>query len=302
MGLLDEIQQDAVTDETPISTLLRKCLVLASRLESDVLEDWVRHELNGYASESEVPTYRRMQINFKANISNVAYRYQNHSIAPYFVEKATRDPKTTTFYCRQAVGTLPQKDEKENGTFHISMANLGLLVQKQLEPGNFVESFWGEVPASALIGIPDAVRSRVLDFALALGKKYPQAGAIDGSFKPDRATEMTVSQLFINNIQGNAGVIGNATNSTTTVSGNIINISDLKKLLSESGLMADDLRELEGVLAAEPSIGPDKKFGPKVSAWMASMLGKAASGVWGISLGAGGALLEKALLAYYGYS
>jgi hypothetical protein len=54
-------------------------------------------------------------------------------------------------------------------------------------------------------------------------------------------------------------------------------------------------------LKDEPEI-KGKKFGPKVAGWVANMLGKAGAGVWDMGLGAGGALLEKALLGYYGFS
>ena len=67
MGLLTEIQNDALSDTTPVATLLRKVLVLASNIDSDLLEDWVRHELHGYPADVEVPKYRTMGIAFKAS-------------------------------------------------------------------------------------------------------------------------------------------------------------------------------------------------------------------------------------------
>ncbi|WP_410001447.1 hypothetical protein [Rhizobium leguminosarum] len=42
------MQNDAISDKVPVATLLRKVLVLASNLDSDVLEEWVRFEMNGY--------------------------------------------------------------------------------------------------------------------------------------------------------------------------------------------------------------------------------------------------------------
>jgi AbiTii len=41
-------------------TLLRKCRVLASRLQNDELKQWVQSELDGYRDEMEVPEYRHI--------------------------------------------------------------------------------------------------------------------------------------------------------------------------------------------------------------------------------------------------
>ena len=46
MSLLQDIQNAAVDANVPISTLLRKCAVLAARLNNDKLRAWVAKELN----------------------------------------------------------------------------------------------------------------------------------------------------------------------------------------------------------------------------------------------------------------
>ena len=42
-------------------------------------------------------------------------------------------------------------------------------------------------------------------------------------------------------------------------------------------------------------------FGKRVDDWINAMIAKATSGVWKIAESAAGALLSKALLAYYGF-
>ena len=48
MKLLEEIRRDAVSTGVPLAELLRKCLVLASRLGNGEFKSWVNYELNGY--------------------------------------------------------------------------------------------------------------------------------------------------------------------------------------------------------------------------------------------------------------
>lgn len=303
MGLLAEIQNDALSDTIPVATLLRKVLVLASNLDSGLLEDWVRHELNGYPPNSEVPEYRTMGINFKANAASVAWKYNGMPIAPMIVEDLLKDDTASLFKCRQAIGTInPDEINKSSGTLRLNFDNLAPLIQTKLEPGVGLMSFWGEVPSSQVLGIIDAVRSRVLDFVLALKKMYPSAGEIDGLTTKMPEVERTVTTIYNNTIHGNVGVAGNAQGNTINITVNHGNMQELHRELTRHGVEEADLIELKAALTEEPDIGADRKFGPKVAAWMGKMAGKAASGAWGVGLNVGAAVLQAALLGYYGLS
>ena len=57
---------------------------------------------------------------------------------------------------------------------------------------------------------------------------------------------------------------------------------------------------LKSSLESEPKAIDKDKFGPRVSAWIGKMIGKAAEGSWQIGLGAAGNLLAQAIAKYYG--
>lgn len=304
MGLLAEIQTDAISDNTPASMLLRKCLVLASKLDSNLLEDWVRHELNGYPKDIEVPDYRRIPMNFKASLQNMVYRYTGQPVPQAVVANAVGYSDIATFKCRQAIGTISEDKIKDSDTLVVNLDNYALLLERKgVFDGSYnVTQFWGEVPSPSVLGIVDAVRNRVLEFALALSKRYPNAGEVGGITMKEPAVEKTVNQIFNTTINGgNAGIIGNADHATVTITVQQGNFGDLRQQLMQQEIGEDDIKELEAAIASEPQIGPDKKYGPKVGQWVGKMLGKAASGAWGVGLQAGGVILEKALLKYYGF-
>lgn len=48
MGLLHEIQSSVVQEGSDIGPILLKLRLLAARLRSDELEEWVKHESEGY--------------------------------------------------------------------------------------------------------------------------------------------------------------------------------------------------------------------------------------------------------------
>src|SRR6266436_4114246 len=56
--LLRQIRDEAVDGNSELSTVLRKCLVLASELNNEPLKNWAQYELNGYPKTSGVPDYR----------------------------------------------------------------------------------------------------------------------------------------------------------------------------------------------------------------------------------------------------
>ena len=61
MSLLHEIRDAAVDGHTSLAVVLRKCMVLAARLGHAGFKAWVDDELNGYAPDAEVPSYRRAE-------------------------------------------------------------------------------------------------------------------------------------------------------------------------------------------------------------------------------------------------
>jgi hypothetical protein len=58
MSLLRDIQDAAVDQSTNVTTLLRKCKILAARLGNEEFKRWIDNELNGYESVDELPEYR----------------------------------------------------------------------------------------------------------------------------------------------------------------------------------------------------------------------------------------------------
>lgn len=303
MGLLAEIQNDALSDITPVATLLRKVMVLASNIESGMLEDWVRHELNGYLQDADVPKYRTMGINFKASGADFTATYTNMPIAQMVVENTAQNDEISTFRCRQAIGTI-NADDLKNGihVYRLNFDNFLPLMQRQMNDGIYLHSFWGEVSASMVFGILDAVRSRVLDFVLALKKQYPQAGEVDGLMTKTPEVERALTQIYNTTIHGdNAGPVGNNTGASMTITVNQGNKHQLRQELSKHGVDETDIIELEAALLEEPQIESNKRFGPKVAGWMGKMAGKAATGAWAVGLSAGSALLQAALLGYYGF-
>ncbi|UXS04507.1 hypothetical protein [Agrobacterium tumefaciens] len=302
MGLLAEIQNDALNDSIPVATMLRKVLVLASYLDSNVLEEWVTHELNGYPTKVDLPSYRLLKMDFKVSGSNGFQSVEGAPLPSHAVASATGKSDIDVLKFREAIGTIDAETLKASDYLSVNMMNYAhfLLRKKVIEPSYSVHNFWGTLAPYQVIGVIEAVRNRVLEFILTLRKSYPHADEIDGLTTLTPEMSKTVTTIYNNTIHGNVGIAGEANNSTVNIVVNQGSMTDLRKQLVGHSVDDADILELEAALAAEPKIGSDKRFGPKVAAWIGSMVGKAASGAWDVSVNAGGALLSTALLKYYG--
>lgn len=55
-GIVLELQQEALSKDANIESLLRKAYVIAKKLKLKEFEDWIKQEQDGY--ETDVPQYR----------------------------------------------------------------------------------------------------------------------------------------------------------------------------------------------------------------------------------------------------
>jgi hypothetical protein len=73
MTLLHEIQKDAAASGADLSTVLKKCKILAARLGSKEFAQWVSWELDGYPDSQPVPDYRKLNAQYYANFMNAGW-------------------------------------------------------------------------------------------------------------------------------------------------------------------------------------------------------------------------------------
>ena len=57
-SLVQELQQDALNSSVSTLELLRKALVVATKLNIPEFEEWIEFELSGYSNGKNIPSYR----------------------------------------------------------------------------------------------------------------------------------------------------------------------------------------------------------------------------------------------------
>jgi hypothetical protein len=168
MKLLDEIIDLAAADKGSVSTLLRKCLVLAHTLRNDRLKKWAEDELNGYEGDEGIPEYRKTAATAKGFfIGPYGSQINDQPIPPAALRKEHRR-FAVSVVLRQPIASYERVDP--DGRFVIEWpADLTMVYQGKFFGGDYVlNRAWQEIPVAVFVGLIDTVRTRVLRLALEL--------------------------------------------------------------------------------------------------------------------------------------
>ena len=290
-----EIQKLSTEKHQDISDLLRKALLVASKLKLRDFRAWIENELNGYRNEP-VPEYRKLKATVRLNNPYhglIPVVFPTTEIANIFCNIDVCDPigNLVSILEKQSTG-------KSDPIYPLSPEQEMFLVNQQgglgLPPIRTVSS-------SQLATIIDLVRTKILDWSLNLEEEGILGKGL--TFSEDEK-KIAVANPNIN-IQNFQGVLGDVTNSTLSQDLNMtVKTNDYESLelfLSSTGISKNDLADLKSAINKDPKPKTIDKFGDRVSAWMGKMLTKAANGSWQISAAAAGNLLAQAIGAYYGF-
>lgn len=301
MSLLEEIQKEAVDKNSDLGTILRKCKVLAARLGSEPLENWLIWESNGYPDNVQVPDYRIWPLEVKGHF----YGPFGSGIENAPIPHACLPKKSRKFYERyesriSISGVEDALKEVGAGSVQVSTGDLAVALGTNVyEDQNCVQA-WAQFSTSNLVELLNAVRNRVLDFSLALWKENPNAGepikSSGKSLEPSRVTQIFNTKVY----GGSANLVGTANDSSIIFKIVPHNFSSLETFLRANGLQDNDIGDLQEALNSDNSPVEKDKFGPKVSSWIAKMVQKAADGGWSVGVGAAGSLLAQAVTKFYG--
>ncbi len=301
MTFLRDIQDSAIDSESRLSDLLRKCKVLAHRLQHDELNQWVEYELNGYPSFDIIPDYRIVSGIAKGHFEAYGRMLQNMTIPSGSLPKEYRHWANEARLV-QPISAIEETCSGSGDMLQIDWpGNLMAIVGQKIFKGYSMIGAWLEIPKSLVFAILDTVRNRILSFALEIEKENPDAGEAMPDDKP--IPDEKVSQVFHTVINGNVQNV--ATGSTNvTQSGQFIvtkgDFESLSSFLKSKGISNEDIEELSIAVKEDEEHGQTQGFGKKVSGWMGKMLSKAGTEAWKVGTSSAGTLLTKALTTYLG--
>jgi len=304
LSLLREIQASLISDEPNLGSILLKLRLLAARLGSDILGDWVKHELSGYPADVELPEYRIVGVSFKGTFSgSFNSGIQNAPIPTALVEEHAGE-QWTKRRVKEGVSAIDDlvKSAQESGTIGLDCSNLILILQGKIYEDYACNDIRGTISRSSLIQIQNEVKSRALELTIELEKSLPAAADI--VLEPEKSESIDkqeVSKIINQTIYGNYTEISNtgdgANIGVQTIQGNS---EELEKTLEASGISEDSAKELAEIVQSEEPTSKDEPFGQKAKGWLLDNLKKAEDGTWKVGISVATDVIKKAVSGYYG--
>lgn len=293
-SLVLELQALASQESTAVPELLRKALVVATKLKSTGFRRWVENELHGY--EGEVPDYRKLRAQLMA-------KNPYHGLIPFVIPNDKMMDMICNVEVRDPVGSLTdlmENPRSDTGYLHFPMppgAELELMkIQDTAAPLQPIR----RVARNQVASVLDEIRSVVLEWSLKL-----EAEGILGegmTFSKDEVNRAAVNKSI--NIESFQGILGDVTGSMVTqdLDMNVRqgDIDSLKDFLLSRGLAKKDVEELGQAIEQDPKPADRGSLGECVGAWIGKMVGKAACGAWNVGVSAAGKLLADSVSKFYG--
>lgn len=238
-SLVDRLQRDATDSNISVSTLLRQVKLIAAKLGLGQVERWVDLEVNGYGPDDEVPSYR--QVTGSPRVHNPVTRA--------WMPIVDEDPSFTEKLSMRAVGQKISELEHLTGSSSATTLKIPFppWLISQINAGSRFS--FGEmallISSASMVGIIEAVRDRVLTWAIELERLKIKGD--DFSFSENerqRVRESNITMIVenIGTFTGNLGV-GNV---ARDISNAPIDLEQVRKLVAQIIHHDGSLRE-EGV-------------------------------------------------------
>jgi hypothetical protein len=205
--LLREIQAAATDDATSLGSLLRKALVLGTRIAYEPPVQWVNCELNGYPDDAKVPEYRawrRCQVlgNFAGPFGSTM---RNQPLPPALIDEPLR---RSLFGFEMRGGVAQYQEFLDRGDDDIGIPwSQDIVVAYH---NRFVEG-WALANARRVMAlgdlrqVVDSVRTRLLMFSLKIEAEDPDAAETGSDeLQLDRAS---LDRAFHVTVMGSGNIV-----------------------------------------------------------------------------------------------
>lgn len=295
LPLVLQLQHLAQRADSDIEELLRRSILVATKLNLDEFEQWCRNELFGYSENYEsLPSYRKKR-------GKLYIRNPYHGLQPFYITDEDTNELITRADFSQSVGELLNLIQMESPWLEKQLSSVVV---------DFLLKAQGDYPCEPVLTIDKSiarsvlthVRNRIYDWSLTLEKNGILGEGMQFT-REEKEKAITSTTYNIGNMQGIAGQVQDS--KVTQTNQMIVNQMDLSTLLTtlkSVGVNENDLQELQVALAEDGKPSIKDNFGIKVSKWYGKMISKAADGSWEIAIGTAANLLTQSLNSFYGLS
>lgn len=282
MSLLHSIQENLLNEDAKIGPVLFKLRFLAVKLGSDLLEEWVKLETEGYPVDSATPDYRETIISYQGTFTNGYQNLNKIGIPPFIIENIA-GKQWNRFRIKESMPVIEDLllRADTNHSFSLQVNDLKLLLDGKVYEDYSLLQLSGKIERSAFIRIKNVVRAKLIDLSLKLEKEVPIARqVVVGSDLTIAAAETEkVTHITQNIFFGPVSTIS-STGPSSLIQQSIVSgdIKQLENALLALGLSNQEANELASLTANEAPENGDK-VGKRVADWLLKRVSNGVDGV-----------------------
>lgn len=305
MSLLHEIQAALLQEGTSLAPILLKLRLLAARLGSQPLAEWIRHESEGYPESADIPSYRIIPAAYTANFSGPLGSAIRNAPIPQHIVQQLAGEKWVNYEVRESIAAIDDiiTMSKISGVIEFNAHNLIFRFQGKVYETFACNSVTGSLSRASFASIRHTVSSRVLELTIELEKSFQDISLVTinpTATLPSTINAATVSQITQQIIFGNmTAITSNGDNAAINVSVTPRDEKSLEQFLISSGMAKEDAEELANLAASESPDNTAEPMGPRVRNWLVDNLKKAASGTWKMGIVVATDIIKESLLKFY---
>ena len=299
MGFLESIQADLVDHNTSIASTLLKLRLLAAKLGSDELTEWIKFEAEGYPQDADIPTYRVVPVSFSGTfLGPLDRRIENAPIPPLLIKQIAGED-WVNYKIRESAAAVENMTGEKKGIY-LDLSNLIVVLRGKIYPDYNPGKIVGFISQTPLIEMSNAIRKRLLEITIEIAKKIPGAEGVELA-SISSSPEVT-TQIFNHTVHGNITHI-----QSTGADANIqvtIDKHDLESL--KTGLLRSGLSEEESEVVAkliseqEPSDQVNTGFNDGIRKWLADRIASGFDAAFKGGISALTKVLQEAAMQYWG--
>lgn len=286
MDLIQSIQNDLIEQTTPVGPILLKMRLLAARLGSGLMEQWVHHESTGYPQHTDVPDYRKLPIRYTGTYSAPGYICRNE-IPLHFVQQFGGE-RWIRYEFRESIveaDDLIRAHRERNAGIEVEAANLALLLGCKVYGGMECIGATGTISPTSVISLQHAVRDRALALMVEL-ERLPDAenilsGGVESGNRKSSGDREAINQTISTIITGhNVSVFGIGPSQEVTFDLNRLDEGRLLKAMVDAGVPEKNAREFVDIVSEEGLENAKVPFKKRTQEWIENNISPVAKQVF----------------------
>ncbi|MCF1717051.1 hypothetical protein L0U88_20580 [Flavihumibacter sp. RY-1] len=312
--LLQEVIDDLVNTDKSLSAPLMKLNYFGRLIKNQDLIDYTQNELNGYRDKETIPDYRRTIGTLYIDLQT--YYNQHSRQLPFSLIEEPYRQAFKYVYVREgiaAIEKIARENEKSDSggqivtplpmeMLHILQEPARKLYQADVRIDVVGAKLAGN--ASIVVEIPNAIRTKLLDFVMSISDTFGYDIEIDSFNKKAETNNQTIIHQMnttINN-SGDGKLIN--TGNENKIDSNVAlykgDIARLQKELRDQGIDEADIAEISKIVISEKPNEEKAILGEKSNGWISKVINKSLNGVGKIATGISSNLIATLIKQYYG--